>query len=172
MYLPNNINKIKSYKPTLACIRKKLFNWLKIDLSNLICLDAFSCTGLLGFEAASNGCKLSILLEKNKKFFLNLLKNKKRLNIKNIKIFNYNFFKYIKYYNRYYYDLVFIDSPYIKLNFLRKSLNLISKYLRKGSLIYLETIFNFNFLKIDFLNLKILKNDFFNKINFFLIKVL
>lgn len=62
-------------RPTTDRIRETLFNWLGHDLSGLRCLDLFAGTGALGFEAASRGAQLVILLEKDKKAHASLNTN-------------------------------------------------------------------------------------------------
>ena len=62
-------------RPTTDRIRETLFNWLGQDLRDLNCLDLFSGTGALGFEASSRGASRVVLLEKDKKAYANLTKN-------------------------------------------------------------------------------------------------
>ncbi|WP_231970886.1 16S rRNA (guanine(966)-N(2))-methyltransferase RsmD [Polynucleobacter necessarius] len=62
-------------RPTTDRIRETLFNWLGQDLTGLRCLDLFAGTGALGFEAASRGAALVILMEKDKKACANLSAN-------------------------------------------------------------------------------------------------
>jgi 16S rRNA (guanine966-N2)-methyltransferase len=62
-------------RPTTDRIRETLFNWLGQDLTGLCCLDVFSGTGALGFEAASRGADSVVLLEKDKKAYTNLASN-------------------------------------------------------------------------------------------------
>ena len=62
-------------RPTTDRIRETLFNWLSQDLSGLRCLDLFAGTGALGFEAASRGASLVVLLERDKKAHANLKAN-------------------------------------------------------------------------------------------------
>jgi 16S rRNA (guanine(966)-N(2))-methyltransferase RsmD len=62
-------------RPTTDRIRETLFNWLGQDLTGLRCLDLFAGTGALGFEAASRGASLVILLEKDKRAHSNLNTN-------------------------------------------------------------------------------------------------
>ena len=47
----------KDLRPTKGLVRETLFNWLKNDIQNSYCLDLFSGSGALGFEAASRGAK-------------------------------------------------------------------------------------------------------------------
>ena len=62
-------------RPTTDRIRETLFNWLGQDLTGLSCLDLFAGTGALGFEAASRGASIVVLLEKDKKVHANLKSN-------------------------------------------------------------------------------------------------
>jgi 16S rRNA (guanine966-N2)-methyltransferase len=52
-------------RPTPDRVRETLFNWLGQDLSGLRCVDAFAGTGALGFEAASRGAALVLLVEQD-----------------------------------------------------------------------------------------------------------
>ena len=54
---------LPSLRPTTDRIRETVFNWLGQDLTGLYCLDLFAGTGALGFEAASRGADLVLLLE-------------------------------------------------------------------------------------------------------------
>ncbi len=62
-------------RPTTDRIRETLFNWLGQDLTGLRCLDLFAGTGALGFEAASRGAALVVLLEKDKRAYTHLNTN-------------------------------------------------------------------------------------------------
>jgi 16S rRNA (guanine(966)-N(2))-methyltransferase RsmD len=62
-------------RPSTDRIRETLFNWLGQDLTGLTSLDLFAGTGALGFEAASRGADLVVLLEKDKKTHANLVSN-------------------------------------------------------------------------------------------------
>jgi 16S rRNA (guanine966-N2)-methyltransferase len=66
-------------RPSTDRIRETLFNWLGQDLSGLRCLDLFAGTGALGFEAASRNAETVVLLEKDKKAYVNLQANLKLL---------------------------------------------------------------------------------------------
>ncbi|NQW68859.1 MAG: 16S rRNA (guanine(966)-N(2))-methyltransferase RsmD [Betaproteobacteria bacterium] len=66
-------------RPSTDRTRETLFNWLGQDLSGLGCLDLFAGTGALGFEAASRNAATVVLLETDKKAYLNLQANLKLL---------------------------------------------------------------------------------------------
>ncbi|MBF5003040.1 16S rRNA (guanine(966)-N(2))-methyltransferase RsmD [Diaphorobacter sp. NR2-3-3-1] len=50
-------------RPTPDRVRETLFNWLGQDLTGWQCMDAFSGTGALGFEAASRGAAQVLMNE-------------------------------------------------------------------------------------------------------------
>ena len=62
-------------RPTADRVRETLFNWLGQRLDDLTCLDMFSGTGVIGFEALSRGAKLVTMVELNKAAYLKLKNN-------------------------------------------------------------------------------------------------
>jgi len=54
-------------RPTPDSVRETLFNWLQTDILGSRCLDLFSGSGALGFEAASRGAKRVTLVESDSK---------------------------------------------------------------------------------------------------------
>jgi 16S rRNA (guanine966-N2)-methyltransferase len=54
-----------SLRPTLGRTRETLFNWLRPSLAGARCLDAFAGSGVLGFEALSQGADSVVLIEQN-----------------------------------------------------------------------------------------------------------
>ncbi len=52
-------------RPTPDRVRETLFNWLGQDLSGMKCVDTFAGTGALGFEAASRGAAVVLLVEQD-----------------------------------------------------------------------------------------------------------
>mgnify|MGYP000468733032 CR=1 FL=1 len=66
-----------SYRPTMALVRKSLFDILG-DLTGYHVLDLFSGSGILGFEAASRGAK-SVTFVENSMRINSLLKINKAI---------------------------------------------------------------------------------------------
>lgn len=60
-----NFPQADGLRPTGNRIRETLFNWLMPYLPGAHCLDAFSGSGALGFEALSRGAKHTVMLEPN-----------------------------------------------------------------------------------------------------------
>ena len=53
-------------RPTLGRTRETLFNWLRPHIKDTVCLDLFAGSGVLGFEALSQGAKEVIFVERHK----------------------------------------------------------------------------------------------------------
>ncbi len=132
------ILKDKNIKPTLCTIRKTLFDWLNPFIKKCICLDCFAGSGILSLEAISRQAKYAILIEKKYKISQNIIKNFKKIKIKNYSIINIDINTWLKK-NKKKFNLIFIDSPY------KKNINNIIKLienkniLKKKSFIYIET---------------------------------
>jgi 16S rRNA (guanine966-N2)-methyltransferase len=104
----------KDLRPTKGLVRETLFNWLKNDIQNSYCLDLFSGSGALGFEAASRGAKKVYMIDSDLDVvhYLNLQKIK--LNANNILIFNSDARQFLKDFNEKI-DLIFLDPQKILL---------------------------------------------------------
>lgn len=103
-------------RPTTDRIRETVFNWLGQDLTGLRCLDLFAGTGALGFEAASRGAQLVVLLEKDKKAHANLKTNFAALQSSpasgTVEILHRDSLGYLKLQADRSCNLIFIDPPF------------------------------------------------------------
>lgn len=62
-------------RPTLDRVRETLFNWLSSDIYQANCLDLYSGSGALAFEALSRGASNVIMLDNNHQVCQQLKKN-------------------------------------------------------------------------------------------------
>jgi 16S rRNA (guanine(966)-N(2))-methyltransferase RsmD len=103
-------------RPTTDRMRETLFNWLGQDLTGLHCLDLFAGTGALGFEAASRGADVVVLLEKDKKAHANLVSNFSLLQSSplssKVEILYRDSLEYLKQQADDSSNLIFIDPPF------------------------------------------------------------
>jgi 16S rRNA (guanine966-N2)-methyltransferase len=53
-------------RPTPDRVRETLFNWLQPEINGAVCLDAFTGSGALGFEALSRGAAAVVMVEKQR----------------------------------------------------------------------------------------------------------
>jgi len=103
-------------RPTTDRIRETLFNWRGQDLTGVHCLDLFAGTGALGFEAASRGAELVVLLEKDKKAHTSLVSNYVLLQSSpvsgKVEILHRDSLEYLKQQVNHSSNLIFIDPPF------------------------------------------------------------
>ena len=147
-----SFNLDEALRPTPDRAKEMVFNWLGQDLHDLNCLDLFSGTGAMGFECLSRGAKKVTFVEKDKHFYINLKENLSLFDLKQqVKIFNEDCLIWLKNFNlEEKYNVVFIDPPFNE-GLVEKVFILLRKndYLKKESLVYLETEKN---LDINFLD--------------------
>ena len=128
-------------RPTPDRAKETLFNWLGQDLKKMYCLDLFSGTGALGFEAFSRGAEKVTFVERNKEY----LQKIKNVYLEMSEKADCDFFcaeclEWIQNNNSgTKYDLIFIDPPFNK-NLIHDLLAAIleKELLSKNGQIYFE----------------------------------
>jgi len=124
-------------RPTTDRVKETVFNWLMPYIQNSICLDCFSGSGGLGFEALSRGAQSVTLIELNKAAAQQLEKNKSLLQAKELTIKNANTLNYLEGCSQKF-DVVFIDPPFRK-GLIEQTINLLNNnLLAADALIYIE----------------------------------
>ncbi|WP_255306583.1 16S rRNA (guanine(966)-N(2))-methyltransferase RsmD [Gilliamella sp. wkB112] len=127
-------------RPTTDRVKETLFNWLMPVLHNSICLDCFSGSGSLGFEAASRGATSVTLLEKDKQVAQQLAKNKQLLASNVISIFQTDTLIWLSKAALTQFDIVFIDPPFHH-SLVAQTVNQLEEHnwLKPSAYIYIET---------------------------------
>ncbi len=149
--------------PTSNRIRETLFNWLGQDLTGKTCLDMFSGSGALGFEAISRNATKVTMLELDTTVYNQLKKNQTMLKADNVEIINANAIKYLSN-TQDKYDVIFLDPPYDS-DLLAKSLVMIHNNLSENGLIFVEYD-----KEINLTGYEIVKSDQYSMVKFALIK--
>ena len=128
-------------RPTPDRAKETLFNWLGQDLKKMYCLDLFSGTGALGFEAFSRGAEKVTFVERNKEYLQKIKKVYLEMSEKaDCDFFSVECLEWIKNNNSgTKYDLIFIDPPFNK-NLIHDLLTAIleKELLSKNGQIYFE----------------------------------
>ena len=128
-------------RPTPDRAKETLFNWLGQDLKKMYCLDLFSGTGALGFEAFSRGAEKVTFVERNKEYLQKIKKVYLEMSEKgDCDFFCAECLEWIQNNNsRTKYDLIFIDPPFNK-NLIHDLLAAIleKELLSKNGQIYFE----------------------------------
>lgn len=128
-----------SLRPTSDRAKETLFSWLQFEIQNKSCLDLFSGTGGLGFEALSRGAKHVTFIEKDKMLFKNIMKNVENLKYQDqTDSFCGNALKWIKK-SKSKFDFIFLDPPFDQVKYRNLLATINNKdLLNENGKIYLE----------------------------------
>jgi 16S rRNA (guanine966-N2)-methyltransferase len=124
-------------RPTPDRVRETLFNWLGQTLDGKRCLDLFSGSGALGFEALSRGAAEVVMVENSRAAFRALQENSRKLSCVNIALRCEDGIEFARRESGRY-DVIFLDPPF-RSDFLPKVLPLLENRLAEGGMVYVET---------------------------------
>ncbi|MBL6987149.1 MAG: 16S rRNA (guanine(966)-N(2))-methyltransferase RsmD [Methylobacter sp.] len=132
-------------RPTPARVRETLFNWLRYEISGKQCLDLYSGSGALGFEAASRGAKSVVQVENNIQACRSLKDNAIALSAGQIETVQSDVLRYLAGKTQVF-DVVFLDPPF-GLGLVVQTCRLLEEngWLAKHAKIYVETERHFDF---------------------------
>ena len=131
---------VAGLRPTPDRVRQTLFNWLGQDLEGLTCLDLFSGTGALGFEALSRGARKAVMVEQSLTGFKSLLENKKMLDAEAAEIVHRDALQFLAE-NSQPFDVIFLDPPFNQ-GWLPKLLPELQAHLAVDGVVYAEAEFS------------------------------
>ncbi|MDX8379758.1 MAG: 16S rRNA (guanine(966)-N(2))-methyltransferase RsmD [Gallionella sp.] len=124
-------------RPTPDRVRETLFNWLGQTLDGRCCLDLFSGSGALGFEAVSRGAAPVWMVEKNLTVFRALKDNASRLGCDKL-ILRHQDGRDFLCHNTEQYDVIFLDPPF-QCDYLPRLLEMLPKFLLENGVVYVES---------------------------------
>ncbi len=126
-------------RPTHDRVRETLFNWLQPYIVDAYCLDLFSGSGALGFEASSRGASHVLMCEKEPMVCKQLELTKESLHAQECKIKHITFNPDMPLLSRTPFDIVFLDPPYHQGLIPQALAWLIStKSIHENSVVYFE----------------------------------
>ncbi len=123
-------------RPTPDRVRETLFNWLGQDLIGKRCLDAFSGSGAMAFEAASRNASQVIAVEASRKVADNILQNQRVLDVKNLKVVSGDAFAFMAATPERF-DVIFLDPPFAQ-DWWARLAPLVERIAQPNALIYCE----------------------------------
>ena len=125
-------------RPTLGRTRETLFNWLRPVIHDMTCLDLFAGSGVLGFEALSQGASRSTFVEIHPAAVQQLKHTAAALNCQEqCNILRHDALDYLKS-QQTTYDLVFLDPPFQQPELLQRSLRFVCEHKLAKAHIYFE----------------------------------
>lgn len=127
---------VDGLRPTANRVRETLFNWLGQTLNGQRCLDMFSGSGALGFEAASRGAAEVIMLEVDRNAVTTLATNQKKLGATCCRVVAMDALKFLEL-GPQKFDIVFVDPPFGS-DLMKAVLTKLPEYLQTGGMVYAE----------------------------------
>ncbi len=124
-------------RPTPDRVRETLFNWLGQTLYGRTCLDLFSGSGALGFEAASRGAERVTMVEKSPLVFQSLQENLRKLACRNVDLLRGDGLEFASR-NGPRFDVIFLDPPF-QADYLPRLLALLPQRLTQSGRLYVES---------------------------------
>ena len=124
-------------RPTPDRVRETLFNWLGQDLTGWQCMDAFSGTGALGFEAASRGATQVLMNEADMGLVTQLKSIAAKLKAENVRVLRGDGVAAIKQCAAGSVHLLLLDPPFDSALF-KPALEAAAKAVAADGYIYLE----------------------------------
>ena len=125
-------------RPTPDRVRETLFNWLGQDLTGWRCVDAFSGTGALGFEAASRGAQDVCMVEHDASLVDQLRKLQAQLQASMVNVVRGNGLTVLKQLAPGSIDVIFLDPPF-DATVLGVALAAAALAVKPGGFVYLES---------------------------------
>lgn len=137
LVVPGNV------RPTPDRVRETLFNWLTSRIYGAVCLDMFSGSGVLGFEALSRGASYVIMVDELPQVVSCLRQAQSSFTAQDADIYGANVLGDLRWMSKLHdrkFNIVFVDPPY-KDNLVYQSFKLLEhqNLLADNSLIYVET---------------------------------
>ncbi|MDC9594647.1 16S rRNA (guanine(966)-N(2))-methyltransferase [Xenorhabdus sp. IM139775] len=125
-------------RPTTDRVRETLFNWLMPTIQGARCLDCFSGSGALGFEALSRYASHATFIEYERNVAKQLSANLATLSAENAHVVQGNALQYLNSIGTPF-DVIFLDPPF-RQGMLAETINLLETrgWLAEESWIYVE----------------------------------
>lgn len=128
---------IPGLRPTPDMARQRLFNWLGQDLAGQECLDLFSGSGALGFEAASRGAARVVMVERDAAACAAIQRNCEALQAGEVTLRRMDVLAWLNTARTGWFDLVLLDPPYA-MGIQAQVLAKLPSLLKSGALVYAE----------------------------------
>ncbi|UTV27835.1 16S rRNA (guanine(966)-N(2))-methyltransferase RsmD [Photobacterium atrarenae] len=107
------VHDVEGLRPTTDRVKETVFNWLAPDLYQANCLDLFTGSGSLSFEALSRGVDSVTMLELDRQAAAQLEKNRQTLGADNARIHQTDSLAFLDKPGTPF-DIIFIDPPFRK----------------------------------------------------------
>lgn len=131
------VKDLPGLRPTPERVRETLFNWIQHDIVDADCLDLFTGSGALGFEALSRGARKVIMVDSSPEVIAQCTENATLLEATGAELILGNAELLLPQWTAQF-DIVFVDPPFAN-SVLADLLPLLSQCIKPGGFIYIET---------------------------------
>ena len=134
-----------SIRPSGSRVRKTLFDWLRFNIQNKCCLDLFSGSGILAFEAMSQGAQSVHCIDHDSTNCQMIESEAKRINEPDISVQCARIPKL----TLSGFDVVFMDAPFDQPILLEETLKWVSgiSLVNPGGILYIESAQEITFVE-------------------------
>ncbi len=132
---------VETLRPTPDRVRETVFNWLQNKIAGARCLDLFTGSGALAFEACSREAVSMTAIDNSREVIEVIMENCQLLDCQNMSIIHSDAIDWLKKNTGIEpYDIIFLDPPY-NLDLLDECCQLLesANLLKPGSVVYLES---------------------------------
>ncbi len=161
---------LKGVRPTTDATRETLFNWLVPHIVGANCLDLFTGSGALGFEALSRDAKHVVMVDMSAKVIQQLKVNARLLEARNVDFYRLNIPERLDKIPAQPFNIVFLDPPFGS-DLIKPTCEKLEAlgYLAKDALIYIEVEKNLAIENVLPKNWQILREKTFGSAKIFLL---
>ncbi|WP_024851935.1 16S rRNA (guanine(966)-N(2))-methyltransferase RsmD [Hydrogenovibrio kuenenii] len=133
------VRQAEGLRPTSDRIRETLFNWLQFEVPGANCLDVFSGSGALGFEALSRGAANVTCLELSPQNAEQLKANRNLLKVEKLQVVQTDSLVWLSKPAEKSFDIVFLDPPFHQ-GLMQQSIDKLFEngYVSESTWLYLE----------------------------------
>lgn len=127
-------------RPTPDRVRETLFNWLAPVIEGARCLDLFSGSGALGFEALSRGAGSVVMVDSDAAVIARLHEHAATLHASGAQLVQADAPRYLQHPPAAGFDIVFLDPPF-RHHLIAPCCELLERngWLKPGAYIYIES---------------------------------
>jgi 16S rRNA (guanine966-N2)-methyltransferase len=129
-------------RPSPSRVRETLFNWLQGEIAGKSCLELFSGSGILSFEALSRGAGQVVLVDQEAEVCRQQRNSFQQLNVSPdlFSIYCSSAEKYLEAPSSHPFDVIFMDPPFLMADYQPLVKTIIdNQWLQRDGLIYIES---------------------------------
>lgn len=123
-----------SIRPTSSRARKVLFDWLRFSIKDKRCLDLFAGSGILAFEAMSQGAKSVLCIDHNQEVSQKIIQEAGRIGEAKLTSLRAK----IPCELNEQFDLCFMDPPFDQKKLYQESMDWLKSIIVENGLLYVE----------------------------------